>query len=205
MKEINITYQSYIPSELIADFTELVQPVRVNKKELKKGPWNHFESTVINDVTIWINQLPTEFVYGSIAGGILGNAAWAILKAALKLLWAGISKLPIKILHAGTQTDKRKSILLRFSDKNRGIEIVFEGDVNEQQANSLIDSLIEYLNSEKVNDAFYNSDNIQDNSKIPEIRIIYNWEKGIWEPENFGEKRRKMDELKNWAQRNLRS
>jgi hypothetical protein len=104
MKEINITYQSYIPAELITDFTELVQPIKVRKKEVKSGPWNHFDASTIPDIAIFINQHPTEFIVG-IVGGIIGNAIWA----GIILLWVSISKLPIKNFHSGgKQTDKKK-------------------------------------------------------------------------------------------------
>tara|TARA_R110002049_G_scaffold284031_1_gene464558 strand:- start:1397 stop:1582 length:186 start_codon:yes stop_codon:yes gene_type:complete len=39
----------------------------------------------------------------------------------------------------------------------------------------------------------------------PRIRLIYNKEKQTWEPENFGEYRRKMKEYQGWAEQNLDS
>jgi hypothetical protein len=197
MKDLTIVYQSYIPVNLITDFTQVVHPVKVEKKEVKTGAFNHFDAPDINDIIIYIDQHPTEVIVG-----IINNAVWA----GIALLLVGISKLPLKFLHSGgKQTDRQKCISLRLSDKIRGIEVVFKGDVNEQQADTLINSLKEFLNSEKVNDAFYNSDNIPENSKKPIIRLIYNKKKKIWEPENLGDKRRKMDELRNQAQRKFRS
>lgn len=200
MKELTIVYQSYIPANLILEFTQLVQPVKVDTKEVKTGAWNNFDGPEINDIIIYINQHSTEFIVG-----IIGAASWDILKSGIKLLWIGISKLPIKILHSGTQTDKQKNISLRLSDTTRGIDVVFEGDVMEQQADTIIESLKEFLSSEKVNDAFYDSDNIPENSKKPVIRLIYNKKKKIWEPENFGEIRRKNDDLRKQIQRKFRS
>lgn len=200
MKNLKIVYESYIPVDLISDFTHMVQPSKVDKIE-KTGSWNNFETVVINDIIIYIKQHPTEIIIGS----FVSNAAWEILKSGIKLLWVGISKLPIKILHSGTQTNKVKNILLRFSDETRGIDVVFEGEVNEQQADDIIDRLKETISSEKINDIFYDSDNIPVNSKKPVIRLIYNKNKKNWEPENFGEIRRKNDELKKQFQRKFRS
>lgn len=197
MKELTIVYQSYIPANLILEFTQMVQPVKVDTEEVESGPWNNFDGPDVNDIIIYINQHSTEFIVG-----IINNAVWA----GITLLLVGLSKLPIIILNSvGKQTDKNKNISLRLSDKTRGIEVVFEGDVNEQQADILINSLKEFLNSEKVNDTFYDSDNIPENSKKPIIRLFYDKKKKIWEPEKFGEKRRKMDELRNQAQRKFRS
>jgi len=188
MKELTIVYQSYIPADLITGFTELVQPLEVEKKEVKSGSWNHWDAANIYDIIIYIHQHPTEFIVG-IAGGIIGNAIWA----GIKFLWTGNS--------AG----KQKGISLKISDKTRGIEIVFKGKANEKQFDNIIENLKEFINSEKVNNAFYDSDNIPEDSKKPEIRLIYNQENKTWEPENFGEKRRKMDELRKQAQRKFRS
>lgn len=195
MKDLTIVYENYIPDDLIADFAQLAQPTKIEKKEVQTGRWNNFETAPINDIIIYINQHP-------VVAGIISNAIWA----GVILLWVGISKLSKTILHTGRKyTDRQTNILLKISDSTRGIDIVFEGDVTEPQANDLIDILREFLNSEKVNNAFFDSDNIPEDSKKPEIRLIYNQENKTWEPENFGEKRRRMDELRNQAQRKFRS
>jgi hypothetical protein len=195
MKDLTIVYENYIPDDLIADFAQLAQSTKIEKKEVQSGRWNNFEIAPINDIIIYINQHP-------VVAGIISNAIWA----GVILLWVGISKLSKTILHTGRKyTDRQTKILLKISDNTRGIDIVFEGDVTEPQANDLIDILREFLNSEKVNNAFYDSDNIPEDSKKPEIRLIYNQENKTWEPENFGEKRRKMDELRKQAQRKFRS
>lgn len=197
MNEVTIVYQSYIPTDLITDFSNLVQPMKIEKEEVKPGPWNHFDAPEINDIVIYISQHSTEFIVG-----IVGAASWDLVKSGIKFLWVGISKLPIKILHARKQTDKQKNISLRLSDKTQGIEIVFEGDVTEQQADIIIDTLKDYLCSEKANEAFYISDYIPENAKKPIIRLVYNKETKLWEPVNFGDRRRQMDELRERIRNN---
>jgi hypothetical protein len=195
MNELTIVYQSYIPADLITDFTQLVQPVKVDKKEVKIGALNHFDAPEINDIIIYISQHP-------VVAGIISNAIWA----GIILLWVGLSKFPIKYLYSnGKKTDKQKVISLRLYDKTKGIEVFFKGDVNEEQADIIIDSLKEFLSSDKVDDAFYDSDNIPENSKKPVINLVYNKKKKIWEPENFGEKNRQRDEFKDRLRKNSKS
>jgi len=82
MKDLKIVYESYIPDDLISDFTHLVQPSKVDKIEKITGPWNNFETAVINDIIIFIKQHPTEFIIGS----FVSNAAWEILKSGIKIM-----------------------------------------------------------------------------------------------------------------------
>lgn len=197
MKELNIEYQSYIPDNLITDFAQLAHPTKIEKNVVKTSRWNNFETTPINDIIIYISQHQTEFLVS-----IMTNAVWA----GIVLLWVGISKLSRKLFPHGRQLDDKKtSILIHISDSTRGIDIVFEGDVTKEQADTLIDSVKQFLNSGKVDDFFNNSDYIEEKFNKPVITLKYNQEIGIWEPENFGEKRRRSEELRKQFERKWRS
>jgi len=205
-EEFKIVYQHYIPEELIADFertglNEKLDIELVLEKEEQK--YYNFTGSEIADIVIYIQQHTTELI----VGGLLVSATYDILKGGVKLLWTGLSKLAVKKLQSGgKETDKPKSISVRLMGKERAVEIVLDGDVNEKQADKIIDESFKYVNSEKINEDFKNPDFIPNNkSEKPRIRLIYNKEKQIWEPENFGEYRRKMEEYQRWAEQNLDS
>ena len=205
-EEFKIVFQHYIPEELIADFektglNENLDIELVLEKEEQK--FYNFSGSEIADIVIYIQQHTTELL----VGGLLVSTTYDILKGGVKLLWTGLSKLAVKKLQSGgKETDKPKSISVRLMGKERAVEIVLDGDVNEEQADKIIDESFKYVNSEKINEDFKNPDFIPNNkAEKPRIRLIYNKEKQTWEPENFGEYRRKMEEYQRWAEQNLDS
>ncbi len=205
-EEFKIVYQHYIPEKLIADFEktgldEKLEVELVLEKEEQK--YYNFTGSEIADIVIYIQQHTTELL----VGGLLISATYDLLKGGVKLLWTGLSKLAVKKLQSGgKETDKNKSISIRLMGKERAVEIILAGDVNEEQADKIIDESFKYVNSEKINEDFKNPDFIpNNNTEKPRIRLIYNKEKQIWEPENFGEYRRKMEEYQRWAEQNLDS
>lgn len=205
-EEFKIVYQHYIPEELIADFekiglNEKLDIELVSEKEEQK--YYNFTGSEIADIVIYIQQHTTELL----VGGLLVSTTYDLLKGGVKLLWTGLSKLAVKKLQSGgKETDKPKSISVRLMGKERAVEIVLDGDVNEEQADKIIDESFKYVNSEKINEDFMNPDFIPNNkAEKPRIRLIYNKEKQTWEPENFGEYRRKIEEYQRWAEQNFDS
>jgi len=200
MKELTITYQDYIPDGLIRDFRKLVQSnelqIKVSKKEREHsdGRWNNFETVAVNDIIIYINQHPTELIINFIS-----DSVFLLIVTGIKQLWVTISKPSVQKIGG------EKGIELKIKDVSKSIDVSFSGDVNEKQADLIIEGFVDYLKSKNVNNAFDNPDYVNTKSDKPEIRLIYNQENKTWEPENFGEKRRKMDELRNQAQRKFRS
>lgn len=204
-EEIKIIYQHYIPDELIADFEKLGVDNQLQveiKKEKEEQKYYNFTGSEIADIVIYVQQHTTELI----ASGLLVNLAYDTFKGGLKLLWTGISKLAIKKLQSkGKEIDKPKSISLRLMDKDRAVEVVLEGDVDDKQADKVIDEAIKFINSEKLNDAFKNPDFIPEQTEKPRIRLKFNKEKQVWEPENFGEYRRQIEAYQKWAEENLDS
>ncbi len=204
-EEIKIIYQHYIPDELIADFEKLgvdsqLQVEIKNEKEEQK--YYNFTGSEIADIVIYVQQHTTELI----ASGLLVNLAYDTLKGGLKLLWTGISKLAIKKLQSkGKESDKPKSISLRLMDKDRAVEVVLEGDVDDNQADTVIDEAFKFISSEKLNEAFKNPDFIPEQTEKPRIRLKFNKEKKVWEPENFGEYRRQIEAYQKWAEENFDS
>jgi uncharacterized OsmC-like protein len=204
-EEIKIIYQHYIPDKLIADFEKLGVDNQLQveiKKEKEEQKYYNFTGSVIADIVIYVQQHTTELI----ASGLLVNLAYDTFKGGLKLLWTGISKLAIKKLQSkGKESDKPKSISLRLMDKDRAIEVVLNGDVDEKQADKVIDEAIKFISSEKLNEAFKNPDFIPEQTEKPRIRLKFNKEKQVWEPENFGEYRRQIEAYQKWAEENFDS
>lgn len=190
IEEFKIVYQHYIPDDLISDFkktglNEKLDIELVLEKEEQK--YYNFTSSEIADIVIYIHQHTTELL----VGGLLLSATYDLLKAGLTLLWTGLSKLTIKKLKSGDkETFKPKCISVRLVGKERAVEIVLDGDVNEEKADKIIDESFKYINSERINEDFNNPDFIpNNNAEKPRIRLKYNKEKQIWEPEDFGKLR----------------
>jgi hypothetical protein len=206
MKEqIKIIYQHYIPDELIADFENVGVESQLQveiKKENEEQKYYNFAGSEIADIVIYVQQHTTELI----ASGLLINIAYDTLKGGLKLLWTGISKLAIKKLQSkGKESDKPKSISLRLLNKDRAVEVVLEGDVDDNQADKVIDEAFKFISSERLNEAFKNPDFIPEQTEKPIIRLKFNKEKQVWEPENFGEYRRHIEAYQKWAEENFDS
>lgn len=200
MKELTITYQDYIPDELIRDFRKLVQSnelqIKVSKKEREHsdGRWNNFETVAVNDIIIYINQHPTELIINFIS-----DSVFLLIVTGIKQLWVNISKPSVQKIGG------EKGIELKIKDVSKSIDVSFSGDVNEKQADLIIKGFVDYLKSKNVNNAFDNPDYVNTKNDKPEIHLIYDKEEDIWEPENFGEQKRKMEELRRHIQRNFKN
>lgn len=202
-EEIKIVYQHYIPDELIADFEKLGLDNQLQleiKKEKEEQKYYNLTGTEIADIVIYIQQHTTELI----VGGLLVNLAYDTFKGGLKLLWIGISKLAIKKLQSnGKDADKSKSISLRLMDKDRSVEVVLEGDVDDKQADKAIVEAVKFISSDKLNEAFKNPDFLPANTAKPRIRLKFNKEKQVWEPENFDQYKRQIEAYQKWAEENF--
>lgn len=202
-EEIKIVYQHYVPDELITGFEKLQLSSQLQvdiKNEKEEQKYYNFAGPEIADIVIYIQQNTTELI----VNGLLAKLAYDALKGGLKFLWTEISKLAIKKLQAnGKETDTSKSIYLRLSNKERAVEVLLEGNIDNDKADKVIDDALKFVSSENLNKIFENPDFIEGKIEKPRIRIKFNREKQIWEPENFGEYRRKIEEYQKWAGENF--
>lgn len=202
-EETIIVYQDYIPDKLIGDFKALgldkVFDIDIStKKEVEK--YSYFTGYEIVDIVIYIQQHTTELI----VSGLLVNSAYDLLKGGLKLLWVGLSKLSINKLQSdGKETGKPKSISVRLVNEDRTVEFVLEGDINEEQADKIIDESFKFISSTRLNDAFQNPDFLLTTEDKPCIRLIHNKEKHVWEPEDFGKYRKQMNEFQKWIEKDF--
>lgn len=194
--EIKIVYQHYIPESFISDFRESkidsVLQTKVEIEQIDQTRYSSFNGPEISDIIIYIQQHSTEII-----AGVFITTLYDTLKASLVTLWSRLSEYSDKQLKdAGKEVNQPKQITLYLKNKNREVEICFKGDVNQEIANNIIGDSFTFINSEKATDAFANPDNIEEpKAARPKIRLLYNKETKSWEPENFGDYRREMEEL----------
>lgn len=199
-EEIKIIYQHYVPEKLIYDFGNSAFKIE-SELELKKIKQNqnvyNFSGFDIPDIIIFIERNSIELI-----AGLFLTITYDMFKSSLKLLWTEISKLDIKILKAkGKPSDKPKIIIIRISGNDKSVEIIFEGNVNSEQAETVIRKAFEFLYKEKVEEVFKNPEFIQTKLEKPRIRIKYNKEREIWEPENFESYRRFVEQIEKSSEK----
>ncbi|MET0465870.1 MAG: hypothetical protein ABW007_22095 [Chitinophagaceae bacterium] len=200
-EEMKIVYQHYIPDDLIVEFDKLRVgdhlQVEIKTKKAEQKYYN-FNGPEIADILIYVEEHTTELI----VSGFLVNVAYDMFKSGLKLLWTGISNLAVKKMNANDkQTDKKKSISITLAVKDRAIEVILEGDVEDKQANILIDEAFKFISPESLNEAFNNPDFIEQPTDKPKIRLRFDKEKQVWQPENFGEHRRQVSDFQKWAEK----
>lgn len=204
--EIRIVYQHYVPESLIADLQSIevdrVLNAKIEIKKVDQTRYSNFTGPEISDVIIYIQQHQTEIL----ATGLLLPAAYDLVKTAIIEMWSRLSKLTNKQLRdAGKEVKEPKQITLHLKDKEREVEICFQGDVSSELANRIVDESFKFISSDKAKKAFANPDNIEEQKAKPKIRLLYNKETKSWEPENFGEYRRKMAEYDDLIRKKLSS
>jgi hypothetical protein len=205
-KEIKIVYQHYIPSDLIAQAEQLGFGLQPDDKFVKEKQdqtrYSNFTGPEIADIIIYIQQHPTELI----AGGLLINFTYDILKNSIVFLLTSLSKIATKKLKTdGKQVDNPKRISLRLSNGEKEVEIDFDGEFDKAQADKIIDEAFKFINSDKLSETFSNPAYISNVKAKPKIRLVYNKEKQIWEPENFGNFRKQMEDYEKCINKNLRS
>lgn len=197
-EEIKIIYKHYVPTEIISDFAKLgFEYISQTEIEIEKQNPNiyNYAGYDIPEIIIYIKNNVT-----GLLTELIVTISYDTFKNALKLLWTEISKLDIKILKGNGKTfNKPKNITLRISNNDRAVEISLDGNVSEEQADKIIAQAFEFVNSEKLEQSFKNPEFILPNSK-PRIRIKYNKEKQIWEPENFAEHQKFIGKIEKSAQ-----
>lgn len=192
-EEIMIIYQHYVPTELIEVFAPIRNELQIEITHKKQEiHFDNFNGSEISDIVIYIRQHSTEILVGN----FLSAMAYDILLAGLKSLWVNLSKLAIKkIAGSGTKTIKSKKISINLMNGDRVVEIVLEGDVNKSEAQAIIEKSFNFINSNKVDESFENPDFVSQKGSKKVITLIYNHEKELWEPENYGENKREFEKF----------
>jgi len=201
---LKVVFQHYIPKELIDDFTKLNLSEKINAEvevnQLRKTAYNNFSGPDLSDIIIYIekHQVETAAELGILAG-------YDLLKAGIKLLWTGISKLSVKILTAGhPDQDKAKRITLKVIDGDKIIEVTFDGVADEAESEKIINKAFELLNSAQPQSLFKQPNYVSKKGK-PTINLVYNKIKKEYEPVDFEKNRQAVPDMEKWADENLSS
>jgi hypothetical protein len=196
MSELTITFESSIPDEVINEFAENLPghfdiTVQKNEPQTYFGRVSHFESAAIEHIFIFLRDNSD-----AILAGLISNTVFNLVLFSVKNLWITTSKPEVR-----TET-KPVKIKWRIVDKNQGLEIEFDGNVSAKQADDTVERLKDYLISDRYKADLNTPDYL---NNYNDVHLIYNKDLDIWETENFGEKRRRDNELKDEFRRKFRS
>lgn len=109
-------------------------------------------------------------------------------------------------MQSGKTKPREKKISIRYEDaKQRQITIDIEGDHDSALIEEIVEESFEIIRKDKKEEIFQQPDFVDNSQGNEAIVLKYNTEIKVWEPENFGEIRRKMDEYQKWAEYNFDS
>ena len=75
------------------------------------------------------------------------------------------------------------------------MEIIFEGEHDQETINKMISTGLDLIVSKEYLATYRDPDFVNNESNQPIIELHYNSDTEIWESINYGEKRRKMNDL----------
>lgn len=144
-----------------------------------------------NDILIYINNHLTELI----AGGIIVNAAYDILKSGIQFTWRKVVQF-YKNQKGEHQADKNNIILKLKIGADRTIEFTLKGNINEDQINIIINKLFLQLNSlNKIYLLFEEKQYHNSDEDGRHIEMYYNENEEKWLPVDFEMKRKEWDDF----------
>lgn len=182
-QEINIVYKYYIPEDWLTELgKEFSKHNILLIKEKDQEDYHNFTGPELSDIIIYIKD------------NFLSQSLYDVIKASVIILWKKLRKASPK--KHNSQNVKAGKISIRAQDsKNRKIEINIEGDIKDELIKSVVDRSFQYLESDMKEEVFKQPDFVDNSNDEEKIELKYNPESDTWEPENFGELRREMDNL----------
>lgn len=191
---IQVTYR-HLPSEITGSIETLKSADLTVSIEHDKEEYFNFSGGPA-DVLIYIDQHLTE----TIIAGLLVPALYDSLKSAIKSTWKKI------IQHyrqkSFTFQEDKNNIELNFKlNPDRTIEFKLRGDVDEQTINDTVENIFRYLRDKEKQDIDFQHPDYKDRLDTkPRIRMRYNPQTNKWEPVNFAEIEKLMNELRKRAE-----
>lgn len=200
--EISVTYKYYIPDDWVKELEDSLATQGIQlKKEKDKEEYYDFTGPELADIILFIRDNPESI--------FLAPALYDIVKAGLIGLWKTLRTLIVNKIRSGSDSEtKGEKISVRYQDsKDRRIEIEIniEKNINDDLIEDIIDKSLEVLKSNKKEEIFNQPEYVDNSQGRPRMELKYNPETEKWEPVNFGEIRRKMEEYQRWAEENLPS
>jgi len=180
--DIEIRYR-HTPKQLIDAFTEKVDrsiAVKVHKDDLE-----YFDGP--EDIVIYVKEHITELI----AGGILVNAAWDVIKYAIINIWRSL----VAFCSKRKAVDKNIDLVFEMKSGN-SIEFRLSGNVDPSAINELMKWVENYLrDKEQQKKDFTNPDFIDKKESKPRIRVRYNSETKTFELLNYTNLEKQKQEL----------
>jgi hypothetical protein len=201
--EILVSHKSYIPTTLIDEFEGLVSAYGNNDisviKHKEKESYSNFEGGIIADLVIGIKDHLAEIIlYGPVS-----SLLYDTLKSSVSFAYLKLRTLNITWINGNKQSRKNNTLSFIIKEPNRSIEIILDTTLPEENIDVIIENMFAYLISEKSKEAFTNRNTTSIEFNKPRIRIRYNKQKGIWEPEDTQQTKNAMKEIEQMAIRNL--
>lgn len=176
--EVYLVYKKTVPSKFFTEFrkdierSEIILATSIDNEE-----WLNFTGPELYDVIIYIKN------------NILSPAIYDIFKT-------GVIKLIEKIKGNSKKEINSKKISIRFEDeKERNIEINIEGDFKKKEIKSIIEEAFKVFSKDERERLFKDKRYVSETIFNPKIEMKYNWTTKKWEPTNFEEIRKQLDDL----------
>lgn len=188
-QKVNIIYKYYVPEELIKEFELELQKEGFAVNPVKdEESVNNLEGPELSDIVVFIKDNPYSI--------FLAPALYDVVKFGLGKLWRGILKLNVKKVTPKSTEPKNKKLSVRYEDANgKKIRINIEGNIDEESVERAIEKCLNILISDKKKDLFDEPNFVDNSLGIEEVELNYNPDTETWEPVNFGDYRKKSEQL----------
>jgi hypothetical protein len=186
---VDVRYR-HIPKDVVDDINRLSDK-NINVT-LHHDRLEHFNATGgVTDIIIYINDHFTELV----SGGLIVNAVYDGLKFCIRTTWKKLIKYYSS--RKSNYRDESNSITLSFKIKpDKTIEYHLEGTVSDNSIDKITDRIFDHLQDSKEIDNHFNNPEFQDGiEEKPKIRMRYNKATDKWEPVNYANIRKEMDDI----------
>jgi hypothetical protein len=196
MKDIIvIQYNRNLPNELIDKFKEDLPEFTVFIEKQTDSEWEYATGSFINDIIIYISDNYTSLI----VTGLIVRASYDLLKHAILELFKGLKKSP-KI----KTSDKTKKMSIKCHIGEKTLDFEMETNLNDEIIEKAIDQSFQLLKDHEHEDIIDNMDYLSQEFDFKQVKYLYNPNNNLWEPVNYGEIRKKKQELLNRAYKNLR-
>ena len=187
---ISITYKHYVPFEWIEDACIKLTHAGIKVSLYKDNEdYDNFTGPELSDIIVSIKENPESI--------ILAPAIYDMLKGVLILLFKKLKAKIIKnVTFEGHSSKNDPRISFHYEDpQKRKLEIIFEGEHDQETINKMISTGLDLIVSKEYLATYRDPDFVNNESNQPIIELHYNSDTEIWESINYGEKRRKMNDL----------
>ncbi|MFM9909207.1 MAG: hypothetical protein ACKVOW_07660 [Chitinophagaceae bacterium] len=191
MMQIHTTIKAFVPVSIVNEFrNNLAEKGIKSSVEIDEGEWSNFSGDEIADIIVFIKEHKTELI----VAGLLVPITYDVLKFAIASMWKALKKAIFKT--EDKEEFQKKHISLRVQDADgKLVNLEIEGNIPEGQIEVILDKAFRYLDKDKKEDLFTNTDFVNSINNQRSVQLIYNAETDMWEPVNYTELRKQWDDL----------